>query len=282
MPVQAIPPSGLRRICQHPHFTFETTAEIDSHDSIIGQPRGTRAIEFGIAIQSQGYNMFVLGESGTGRTTAIKRFLEQKTSSQPAPSDWVYVNNFAIPHQPRAIRLPAGGGAAFHGEIHRLLERLQGDLPKAFDSDTYRDAMEALTRQFDRQQEELFLAMQNKAAEQNMALVSTPSGPVIAPLDDTGQVLTPESFQQLPPDTRAQFLQQQEVLQSELEDVMRDLRLLDSEHRTGLRELNRTVAGTAIEHHFAACRQLYREFGDVLHYLDEMQADVVDNLDAFL
>jgi Cdc6-like AAA superfamily ATPase len=119
MPVQAIPPSGLRRICQHPHFTFETTAEIDSHDSIIGQPRGTRAIEFGIAIQSQGYNMFVLGESGTGRTTAIKRFLEQKTSSQPAPSDWVYVNNFAIPHQPRAIRLPAGGGAAFHGEIHR-------------------------------------------------------------------------------------------------------------------------------------------------------------------
>lgn len=282
MPVQAIPPSALRRICQHPHFTFETTAEIDSHDSIIGQPRGTRAIEFGIAIQSQGYNMFVLGESGTGRTTAIKRFLEQKTASQSAPSDWIYVNNFAVPYQPRAIRLPAGGGAAFQSEMRNLLERLQGDLPKAFDSDTYRDAMEALARQFDTQQEELFQAIQQKAAEQSMALVNTPSGPMIAPLDEAGQVMTPESFQQLPPERQAQFLQQQELLQSDLEDAIRDLRSMDSAHRAGLQELNRTVAGSAIEHHFTACRQIYREFGDVLHFLEEMQADVLENLDAFL
>ncbi len=282
MPVQAIPPSELRRVCQHPHFTFETTAEIDSHDSIIGQPRGSRAIEFGIAIQSQGYNMFVLGESGTGRTTAIKRFLEQKTGSQPAPSDWVYVNNFAVPHQPRAIRLPAGGGAAFQGDIRHLLEGLQADLPKAFDSDTYRDASEALNREFESRQQEHFTAIQQKAAEQHMALVSTPSGPAITPLDDSGQVMTPESFQQLPPEKQATFLQQQERLQSDLEDVISELRLLDNEHRSNLQELNRTMARTATEHHFAACRQTYHEQASVLRYLEEMQTDVIDNLNAFL
>lgn len=106
MPIQAIPPEQLRRTCRVNHFAFESTAELETISSIIGQPRGTQAIEFGIGIQSHGYNMYVLGDMGTGRTTAIKRFLEEKTRTRPVPPDWVYVNNFGVPTNREPLACP--------------------------------------------------------------------------------------------------------------------------------------------------------------------------------
>ena len=87
-------PDRLRRSYDETNLKLRTTADLDSGMKIIGQPRGVQAIEFGINMKSPGYNIYVLGESGTGRTTAIKQFVESQASSDPIPPDWVYVNNF--------------------------------------------------------------------------------------------------------------------------------------------------------------------------------------------
>ena len=90
----------VRRVCSVDHFEFETTAEVDPLVTIIGQPRGIRAIEFGIDIKMPGFNVFALGPTGTGRKTAIRSFLERHAQGSSAPQDWVYVHNFEVEHQP--------------------------------------------------------------------------------------------------------------------------------------------------------------------------------------
>ena len=280
MPIQAIPPEQLRRTCRVNHFAFESTAELETISSIIGQPRGTQAIEFGIGIQSHGYNMYVLGDMGTGRTTAIKRFLEEKTRTRPVPPDWVYVNNFGVPHQPRAISLPPGQGAAFQSAIATLLACLEEDLPKAFDTDAYREAGDTLMARFNTRQDAIFNALQMRAAQANFALVSSPSGPMIAPVAE-GKVMSPEAFAELPLEQREAMLAQQEGLNDELDDALRELRLLESEMREQLTALNRQVADGAIDHHFAHWRKVYETQAEVLTYLAELRQDVLDHLDDF-
>lgn len=280
MPVEPLSPERLRRICHHEHFDFETTAELNAVGTIIGQPRGTRAIEFGISIQSRGYNMFVLGESGTGRTTAIHRFLREKTGDRPVPPDWVYVNNFTVPYQPRAIALPAGQGRAFQSAIHELVHNLQDDLPKAFNSDLYREALEALTGRVDERQEALFNQLAARAAEQGFGLVGTPSGPAVAPIQE-GKVLTPEEFQQLPLEQQQQILAQQEALNKELQNALEELQQVSTQVRSEMKQLEREVAVSAVSHYFKHWQRLYQNEEEVLLYLAELEADVYEHLQDF-
>ena len=135
MPSTPLTPSQLRHVCDPASFQFETTAELPVASEIIGQPRGTQAIEFGIDIDSPGYNIFVLGEEGTGRTTAIGRFLRERAAGRPTPQDWMYVNNFAEPHKPRALNLPAGLGATLRDDMATLVDYLRRNLPQAFEQE---------------------------------------------------------------------------------------------------------------------------------------------------
>src|SRR5512135_2149372 len=114
--LQELSPSQLCRVCDPSSLSFQSTAELPIVSDIIGQPRATHAIEFGIDIASPGFNVFVLGAGGTGRTTTIQRFLELKAAAEPVPSDWVYVNNFLDPYKPRAILLPPGKGTELRAD----------------------------------------------------------------------------------------------------------------------------------------------------------------------
>src|SRR5512136_322325 len=125
--IEELVPAQLRRRCDPAVFTFRSTAELPVVPDIIGQPRATHAIEFGIDIESPGFNIFVLGPGGCGRATTIQRFLEQKAAAGPVPSDWVYVNNFVEPYKPRAIFLPPGKGGELRADMQALVAHLQTD-----------------------------------------------------------------------------------------------------------------------------------------------------------
>jgi predicted ATP-dependent protease len=277
---RALTPDQLRRVCQIDLFTFQTTAELQPTTSIIGQPRGTRAIEFGIHIENHGYNIYVLGETGTGRTTTIRRFLEERAGHRPVPDDWVYVYNYSIPHQPRAISLPAGQGLTFRADVTALFEGIRDDLPKLFDTDAYKETVEAIGRKYDNQQEEMLNGLRHEAARQNFALINTASGPVIAPVQD-GKVMPPEQFQSLPLEQQQALREQQELLNGALGDVLDRLRRLDSELRVEFKALNRQVADGAIDHYFVVLKEKYADHDEAVLFLSEMRQDILDHLDAF-
>ncbi len=278
--VPALTPDKLRQICQTDRFTFSSTAELQAETQIIGQPRGTRSIAFGIGIASHGYNIYALGAHGTGRATAIEHYLQQQTKSAPVPDDWIYVHNFAIPHQPRAIALPAGQGAKFKARMSRLITDLRQDLPQAFDTDSYRETISGVQDEFEQQRGALLQALQQKAAAQNFGLMQTASGFAIVPLQN-GQQLSQEQIQQLPIETRQAMEQQAQKLSAELEAVAYQIHELERQARQKMKQIDRDVAKTAVQHHFDDLKSGYPDDEEMRLYLDEVQADVINQIDDF-
>ena len=166
MPTE-LQPDKLRRSYDPAMLSFETTAGVAPATSIIGQPRGVRAIEFGLAMKSAGFNIYVLGESGTGRTTAIQHFVETRAAGDEAAPDWIYVHNFAEPDKPLAISFPPGDAAQFSSALQTLIHQLRGEIARAFDNQSFRDAVLEVQQVLDRKREELFLTLQERAKEQS-------------------------------------------------------------------------------------------------------------------
>lgn len=280
MPVQPLPPEKLRLAVDPSRFTFETTAELPPVTHIIGQPRGTRAIEFGMGINSRGYNVFVMGNTGTGRATAIERFLQTRSAAEPVPDDWIYVHNFATPHQPRAIALPAGDGSVFQARMAALIGTISEDLPQAFASETYQEAIQAVRLAFEEQQAQRLAVLSEKAAEQGLALVRTASGIAVVPVSN-GHQLTPEEMGQLPLEQQQALEKSLEALSEELEETLYEIYELESETRQKIREVDRTVAEAAVQLHFAELEDIYVVHDEVLLYLNEVHQDVLNQIDDF-
>ena len=276
----ALLPEKLRQICKPDSFSFTSTAELQANTQIIGQSRGTRSIAFGIGINSHGYNIYALGANGTGRATAIEHFLQQQTSDAPAPSDWIYVHNFAVPHQPRAIQLPAGQGATFKSSMSRLIIDLKQDLPQAFDTDSYRESINAVQEEFENEQGALLQALQQKAAADNFGLMQTASGFAIVPIQN-GQQLTQEQVQQLPIETRQTMEQQAQKLSAELEQFAYQVHELELKARKTMKQIDRDVAKTAVQHHFEDLKATYASEEEMCVYLEEVEADVLNQIEDF-
>ncbi len=280
MPVQPLPPAKLRYRCDPNTFKFQTTSEIPPTTTIIGQPRGLRAIEFGLSITSKGYNIFIMGPVGSGRATAIERYLQERTRTQPAPLDWVYVNNFRVPHQPRAIELPAGEASVFHARMSRLISSISHDLPQAFDTEVYEQAVASVRQQFEANQEALLQGLHQQAAAQDFGLVNTPSGLVMVPMRG-GQPMTAEAAQQLTSDERQALQKVQDALDEALEDTLHQIRQMETTARQQVRQIDREVAESTIHHYFVELREQYAEQEEVLLYLEEVRQDVLNQIDDF-
>jgi lon-related putative ATP-dependent protease len=280
MPVKPLSPEKLRLIVDPSRFTFETTEELPADTHIIGQPRGTRAIEFGMGINSRGYNVYVMGQKGTGRSTAIERFLQEGAAKEPVPDDWIYVHNFGIPHRPRAIALPAGEGSVFQARMAALIAKISEDLPLAFDSESYQEAIQAVRYAFEEQQAQRMAVLNDKAAQQGLALARTAAGIAVVPVSD-GRQLTPEEMSQLPLEEQQALEKNLEALSEELEETLYEIYELEGETRQKIREVDRTVAEAAIQHHFAELQEFYLENAELILYLNEVHQDVLNQIDDF-
>jgi hypothetical protein len=137
-------PEQLRRRVDPGSLPFRTTAEVEPLMGMIGQPRALSAIEFGLEVETSGYNLFVAGVPGSGRATTVRDSLERFASLRPAPDDWVYVYDFRAADRPNAIRLPAGGGRAFAHEMDEFVRAVRREVPRTFESEEYDERRRAV------------------------------------------------------------------------------------------------------------------------------------------
>jgi Cdc6-like AAA superfamily ATPase len=135
--VNELPIEKLRRTCDPNSLQCKTTEELAPLQEIIGQERAVRSLRFGLGIKDRGFNIYVAGYPGTGRTTAVKNFLEETARNQPVPPDWCYVNNFADEYTPKAIKLPPGKAKEFHKGMKTFIDNAKRALRKAFESEDY-------------------------------------------------------------------------------------------------------------------------------------------------
>lgn len=276
----ALKPEQLRRACDPKQFRFKDTSELSPLTSAIGQERAARAIEFGISIESQGYHVFALGPSGTGKTSTISSLLASKAAEGKTPDDWCYVYDFADKDHPCALRLPPGMGKRLQADMTALVKELQEEIPRLFESEDYQRQRQEMESKFRAQAKSALAALEAQALQKGFAIIPQPNAIAFAPLKD-GVVLEPEQMEQLDDAARAALEKEAETLHDEAREAMRQIRAFERDARVKLSELDKQIARFRIGHLFDELREGYTASPDVLTYLDSVLNDVLEHLDEF-
>jgi predicted ATP-dependent protease len=275
-----LPAEALRRRCDPGQFSFETTAELADLEAALGQGRALGAIEFGVGMRREGYNLFAMGPEGIGRRTVVRRHLEAQAKTLPPPSDWCYAFNFRVPHKPRALQFPSGQAPAFRDSMARLVEDLRAAVPAAFETDEYRNRRQQIEAEFGERQERVLQELGERARTQNIALIRTPTGFGFGPMSGES-VMEPEEYRKLPAAEQKRLEELVSKLQQELERVLHDLPKWRRESTRKLRELNREVTRAAVNSGIDELKAEYRALPQVQAHLAEVQEDMLENAEAF-
>ena len=187
----------LKRSYDLKEFTCETTETVPEIKGMIGQDRAIRAIEFGLNIDSPGYNIYVAGLSDTGRTSTVERILRELAAKKEPPNDWCYVHNFRDPDQPSCIGLPPGRGRQWQKEMKDLIGSLRTEIPKAFETEDYKERSAKISESYEDQKRQLLSDTEKKAREAGFQIRRTPLGFAPVPLKSDGEPLSEREFQKL-------------------------------------------------------------------------------------
>lgn len=280
-PTKPLDASQLYRHCDPDQFSFSSTKELEAAKEIVGQERAVAAVQFGISIQQEGYNLFAAGPNGIGKHTAVRRYLEQKAAELDPPSDWCYIHNFEHAHQPLALELPAGLGSQLAADMETLLEELFTIIPTSFESEEYQAQKQTVISEVQEKQETALEELSEEAQKEQIALVRTPSGFAFAPVKD-GKTISPQQFQELPEEEQEQIQEKIIELQQELQKILRQVPQWNQESRDRLKELNREVISFALSPLLEKLLEKYDDFESVQTFLKRVQQDITNNIDKFI
>ncbi|HNT73984.1 MAG TPA: AAA family ATPase [Anaerolineae bacterium] len=275
-----ISPEALCRRCDPACFVEPADEALLDIPDIIGQERAVEAIRFGLDIRSPGFNLFVTGPMGTGRRSVLQHLVAQQAAQEPTPGDWVYVNYFADPRAPRAICLPPRQGAQFRDDMERFNSAIAERLVRAFETDQYAEALDALEQKFIGVQEEALSGVESACQEYGFKLMQSASGLFVAPLHE-GEALTSEAFDALPAEVRERIETDMAMLDGLLDAALRRLREHERAAQAEIEALDRSVADFTIQPLLRELEDKYATHAEVKEYLAEVRQDIVQRLDLF-
>ena len=267
--------------CDPKSFDFTTTAELEERLSALGQDRALSAVEIGINIKSKGYNLFCLGPEGTGKTSLVKRVLNQEAQNRPTPDDWVYVYNFDEPHKPIAINFPAGTAADFAKDVDKLIEDLSTSIPTIMESDEYKAALSIIREKYKQKKEEYIKILQKKAKGKSVTLLHMPVGLVVAPVKN-GEVLSPEAFDELPEDEKKSLIDDLNAMQAEIEDSAQDLPQWEDKQRKETNVLREKFIKNSIKKPVDELRAKNKGHKQASDFLKNIQKYIIENVEDFM
>ncbi len=285
--ITKLSPDDLTHRCDPDTLGFETTSDVRPAEGIVGQERALTALDFGLGISTQGFNIYVAGRPGTGRNSSVKARVSERAREKPAPADWCYVNNFRDPYHPKAIRFEPGRGPEFARDMDDFIKVARAELPRAFESENYGKRRTEILDGVQRRREALLSELQQQASDMGFSIEATPVGIASVPLTREGKPYTREEYDALPEDRKQEIRARGSALQDSINQFIARTRMLEKEAQDELAALDREIALFAVGHLLEKLREKYTECrglgdcADVLDYLAQVENDVVEHLDDF-
>jgi len=283
---RTLTPEELRHTIDPDQFGFQNTEEVPPLEGTIGQERAIASIEFGLSIETHGFNLFVAGRPGTGKNTSVREFVNQRAKNEPVPSDWVYVYNFDDPLSPIAIRMSPGRATEFAEDMDRVIAAARLELPRAFESENYEKRKAETMQGIQQKRDSIFAELQLQASELGFSIEMSPIGIVTVPLAD-GKPLGREEFDKLPDEEKEQVKEKSNKLEQMINQVVSKMRQLEKEAQERVRELDKEIALFAVGHLLEDLRYKYMaceaevECRAILDYLQKVQNDIVEHVEDF-
>lgn len=268
--------------CDPTTFSFETTTEVKELNHFIGQDRALEAVDFGIGMEQQGFNLFVAGPEGSGRHTVVQSFIHHKAGQEPTPSDWCYVHNFRQQHKPVVLEFPSSQGMVFKDEMYDLIDTLKTTIPTIFEGDDYRNRHRTITDSLAQKIEALYHEVEEKAAAESIAVSRTDQGFRFSPTNGKGEPLSLEEFRKLPDDVKKRIEETIEKLQTILQEAIHQISIWKRESEEESRKLKKDTARQAASHFIEPLKKKYAEHEKVLLYLHDVEEDITERVDDFL
>jgi predicted ATP-dependent protease len=249
--------------------------------NILGQPRAQSALEFGIAMPNEGYNVFVMGEPGLGRLSMVTSHLNELCRNLPTPSSYAYVDNFGNQREPLAIPLPPGLGRQFCNDIEDLIDNLLVTFPAVFESPSYQQKKSAIERSFNQAYNNAIDLVDKKSRSKSIALFRENEGVTFVPIKNN-KSLDEDQFAELPQTERDLFHQDVEELEEYLNEALLDLPQWRRTMVEKIKQLDTETIQLAITPLFAAIDEKYRDLADVCGYLSEIKKNLNNTITDYL
>lgn len=278
--LKKLSPVELRETCDPVMFSFRSTEDLEPLSDIIGQERAVKAMEFGLKIDHKGYNIFMTGLTGTGKTSYARAVVKKAAVGKPIPDDILYVYNFTRPEKPIAINLPAGKGSEFSKDMEKLIAEVRREIIRVFDDENFENQKQALIDRYQRASMGLFEKLDETAKAEGFTLQRTPQGIITIPLRD-GKPMSQEEFEDLSEEERKALEEKGRTLQGRIDETLRKVRALDKQAREELAHLERDTALATINPLFEEVAVKYAEFAEIISYLKSVKEDIIKNLSVF-
>jgi len=286
---QELPPERLRWTCPVDKILFPTTSQYEPCVEIIGQGRALRSLKTGLDIKTLGYNIFITGQVGTGRTTTIKQLLERLKKGEPIPDDILYVNNFKNPDEPRLVMLPAGKGSLLVESLNKLIDRLRQNVPELLKSQYYGDRRNEIIESQQKKQQTILKSFEDEVAEKGFSVIQVQMGLFVKP--DLIPMIegTPTPFPKLealakekkfPPEVLADLKKRYEELSDKLEQVFSTLRDIEEETRTFLKSWDEESLTPVIKDGVNGLRAEF-PYPQVADYWAEVEENLLKTIELF-
>lgn len=249
-------------------------------ETIIGQPRAIEALETGLKIKSSGFNIYVSGPSGTGKQTAVKRFLAEIAEKANAPNDWCYINNFKDPYRPRKISLPTGLAQEFKRDMRNFVTEAQNIIRAAFESDEFAQRKKIIMDKMKNKKEKEIVTLNEEAKKENLVIRLSPVGITTVPIKN-GKPITEKQSELLTENERGKLREKHKKMEEKLEYFIQQIRKIEKEAENALKDLEKSTVLFAIGGIIKELMEKY-DLHEITNYLEEVKDDICENLAAFL
>ena len=272
---------SLKNICNPNNFKFETTDELDSKDLIYGQDRGIKALEFGLDVESKGYNLYLEGPSGVGKTMYTKNYVTKVASKKKTPDDWCYIYNFEEPNEPVAVSLQAGKGKEFRDDMDAFITDIKRDIKLTFGNEDF-DKQKSLMQNSFEQKKSLLLEKLNKQSMKSGFQVKTAqNGVYMMPILD-GKTIEEEEFAKLDEKTRKQFEENSAKVQEKIIEVINQIKTLEKENVKKIQEWQSNIALITINSHVNPLKAKYKKYPKISTFFEYIKKDILKNINLFI
>lgn len=271
----------LKNIYDDFEFEFKSTEDMEVSDSIIGQQKAVEALEFGLNVKSKGYNIFVSGIKGTGKTTFAEAFAKKIAKKEKAPDDVCYVYNFDNPKAPKFLKFKAGTGKIFKEEIDDIVYQLSIEIPKAYNSADYEEEKEKIVRDYQDRRDEIIKQMTDEAKENGFGAKMTNTGMYFMPIID-GVTISEEEFDNLDEDKKEEISKSSETVQERAADVMRQIKEFEKETKKEIDEIEYNIGLFTVGYYLNNVQEKYSCNEEVSKYLMAVKEDILNNIEDFI
>ncbi len=271
----------LRWRCDPLQLNFETTADLPPLGDMIGQERAIEALTLAFDVQSEGYNVFVAGPAGTGRSSAVYREIGKAIHQRAASSDWCYLHNFVEPHEPVAVRLPASQGPVLARDLDQLIAAIREEIPRAFEGERYEQRRLALVQGLQGQREAVFAEARAAAEQLGFNVEFGPGGVSVIPRHTSGDSMTPEAFELLPDPQKTELRARGQEVERGIEESFLAVRRIERDGWERLRALAQDTALAAVGPTLEILRGKWTAETEVLQHLQAIQEDLLTHLEEF-